>query len=108
MAECMRDDSTDCDCDDCRAAEDAFWAEQGDSGGMPPVPANLDEDTDVQVVSEMDRVVEHAYKRERDEARRQLAEVTRDREELRREVAVLQRKLAQQQAEINRMRGARR
>ena len=71
------------------------------------------DDTDVQVVDvpvsgAMDLVVEHAYKRERDEARRQLAEITRDREELRREVAVLQRKLSQQQAEINRMRGARR
>lgn len=28
QVECIRDDSTECDCSRCTAAEDAFWAEQ--------------------------------------------------------------------------------
>lgn len=27
---CIRDDSTECDCSRCTAAEDAFWYEQGE------------------------------------------------------------------------------
>lgn len=42
MAECIRDDSTDCACPRCAAAEDAFWREQGeDRDQTPPHPDDL-------------------------------------------------------------------
>lgn len=30
MTDCIRDDSTECDCDRCVADEDRFWRDQGD------------------------------------------------------------------------------
>jgi hypothetical protein len=32
---CIRDDSTECECSRCQAAEDDFWREQGDDTGRP-------------------------------------------------------------------------
>jgi hypothetical protein len=32
---CIADDSTECDCDRCRAAEDEFWRDQGDETDRP-------------------------------------------------------------------------
>lgn len=32
---CVRDDSTECDCSRCQAAEERFWAEQGENGDWP-------------------------------------------------------------------------
>lgn len=100
MTACVRDDSTECTCERCLAADDAFWLEQGDGGGMPQMPPHPDDDTAPRGTCAMDELVEHAYKRERDEARREVAE-------LRREIVVLQRKLAEQQHQINRQRGNR-
>lgn len=30
---CIRDDSTECDCSRCQAAEDEFWRDQGEGDG---------------------------------------------------------------------------
>jgi len=47
VSECIRDDSTECDCEQCVAAEERFWREQGEGGDSFDV-SDVDDDTDVE------------------------------------------------------------